>query len=342
MQNYLVTNLKCTTLRIKKKYTRQSIRELEGEWREIAIIFQRLCTAERRRLADGTILEQIKVDSLPIETFMNCVSHIVGIINNDFGAMEVRELYDSLDSTIPHINRPPQASDEEYEYCCNRLYERSVIFGAVYYIISVQNPELQDVLSAIYRTAYYPDARPYLEQFLYLLRVKANGSGEGIVLEDEIIPPHIIPDVQALENGYRHLKPYDRLRKFRQILFSIDTLPPEGRSTRTDTLRLVVEFTIRSLQRIYNLWEDSYVPDNEKVSIAALLEEYNAVSSEDNNGSVAAFLRRVISVKNPSAQDSMYLAMLENAQRPIVANTVIIQENKGSITSIENSNVTNH
>lgn len=325
---------------IKKKYTHQSLGELEGEWKEIAIIFQRLCTTERHRLADGTIMEQIKTSSLPFDTFLNCVSHIVDIVSNEFGAMEVRGLYDALDYTLPHTNRQPLTQEQEYEYCCNRLYERTVIFGAVYYVIAVQNPELTDVLTTIYNYAYYKESRPYLEHFTFALRQKMNASNTAD--EDKLIPPHIIPNIQHLNDGYRNLKPHDRLRKFKQLSAYIDSLTPEEKTPKVETLRLVLEYTIHILQRTYNLWDSEFVPDSEKVLVQDLISEYSKIASTDGNGSIAEFIKNVLSAKKPSAQDAIYLDLLETHRAPIIAKNVIIQENIGSITSIEQSDVTYH
>ena len=310
---------------LKNTFANQPLKDLKGPWKDIAKIFQRLCTNDGRKLDDGTNLERIKIESLPIATFLNCVSHIVNAINNEFGAMDVRGLYDALHPAIPHKNTPPSSSIQEYEYCCNRFYERTVIFAAVYYVISVENPELQDVLTAIYKQAYYHDGAPYLNQFTFELRNKINGSS---TLHEEFIPPHIIPDVTALMDGYREFKPYIRLKKFRLITAAIESLPQDTRSAQTDTLYLVITYAIRCLKRTFNLSEDAYIPDNEKVTISTLLEEYKKCVQNDENGSIAAFLERVIKSKEPSAQDPMYLDLLEKAQRPVYSHPSPSDENE--------------
>lgn len=310
---------------IKNTFANQPLKDLNGPWKDIAKIFQRLCTNDGRKLDDGTNLERIKIESLPIATFLNCVSHIVNTINNEFGAMDVRGLYDALHPAIPHKNVPPVSSMQEYEYCCNRYYERTVIFAAVYYVISVENPELQDVLTAVYKQAYYHDGAPYLNQFTFELRNKINGCS---TLHEDFIPPHIIPDVTALMDGYREFKPYTRLKKFRLITAAIESLPQDTRSAQTDTLYLVITYAIRCLKRTFNLSEDAYIPDDEKVTISTLLEEYKNCVQNDENGSIAAFLERVIKSKEPSAQDPMYLELLEKARRPACSHTLPTAENE--------------
>lgn len=313
---------------INNTFTNQSLKNLKGPWMDIAKIFQCMCITSRRQLDDGTVMEQIKVSSLPLTTFLNCVSHIVNNINSDFGAMEVRSLYDGLDPTNPHVNISPSSSVLTYDYCCDKLYERTVIFAAVYYIISIENPELQDVLTSVYSQAYYKDAHPYFDHFVFELRKKMTTGVDDTTVEDDFIPPHIIPDVSALMNGYRELKPYARLRKFRQIKMAIELLPLDCRSIKTDTLYLVITCAIKCLKRTFNLSEDTYIPDNEKVTISTLLEEYKNTAKADENGCVAAFLERIIRSKEPSPQDTMYLELLEKAQRPACFHTSPTAENE--------------
>lgn len=297
------------------KNTFRSYSDVKGVWKELALVVQPLYTTEHRKLDNGIMVEQIKTDSLPILTFLNCVAHIVNIINNDFGSFEVRALYDALDKANHHKNILPRQSDHEYEYCCERFYERTVIFGGVYYIISIENPKLGGVLSAVYNQANYHEGRPYLDHFIIELRKKTNGYKDGTPIDENLIPPHIIPDVQLLLKGYREFKPLTRLREFRKIKLAIEELPHEQRTIQIEQLNITIEFAIRILRRTYDLQEDPFIPDNEKVSLSKLLEEYRSVGTKDENGDIAAFLERVINSKAPSPNDEMYLELLKNTHR---------------------------
>ena len=318
-------------MRIKNIYTRQSLRSLEGEWKEIALVFQQFCTSDRRIMQDGTIMERVKIDSLSPETFLNCVATIVEQINNEFGAIEVKDIYNKLDKDLSHRNETPTTGTSEYEYCCNTFYERTIIFAGVYYIIAVQNPELTDVLSAVYANIYYKDASPYINQFIHKLRHR-NGENE---LEkndlDEMIPPHIIPDIQALNDGYRHLSPRRRLYQFLRILNSIDAMKPEEITPRISALRIVVEYALLSLRRAYGLWEDKeYIPEAEKITMGDMIKAYQNHFA-DKKETVLPFIQHLLSEKQPSAQDNMYQQMLkeiDQSDERAPANINITIENK--------------
>lgn len=295
---------------LHKKYNNASLYQLQGEWKEIASLFQNLCVTERRKMTNGITMEQIKPKSLPICTFLDCVDHIVNCVNNEFGAMAVRDLYEALDKDIPHSNQLPQSNATEYEYCCNTFYERTVIFSAVYYVIARQNPNLTDVLTTLYRKVDYEEARPYINHFTFPLREKLQNNDTSTEEEQSrLIPAHIIPDVQALNNGYRHLPPYERLRKFRQILFSIDALDPADITPEIYVLRLTVDYAIVTLKKTYQLKEDDFVPENEKVAIKDLISECaNHIVGRDN---IIQFIENILNSKPPSNQDATYRDMLE-------------------------------
>lgn len=293
---------------IQKTYIPSSLHQLQNEWKEIATLFQELCITERRKMPNGVTMEQIKPKSLPICTFLDCVAHIVNVVNNEFGAMAVRDLYDALDKDLPHSNQPPQPDAMEYEYCCNTFYERTVIFAAAYYVIARQNPNLTDVLTAIYKIADYEEARPYLNHFTFQLREKNKNSNMSEEENSRLIPPHIIPDVQALNNGYRHLPPYERLRKFRQIIFAIDALDPADYTPEIYVLRLTVEYAIATLKKTYNLKENDFVPENEKVAIKDLISECANHADRDK---IIQFIESILNAKPPSEQDPLYRDMLE-------------------------------
>ena len=294
---------------IRKKYNSDSLCQLQGEWKDIARLFQELCVTERRKMANGVTMEQIKTRSLPIYTFLDCVDHIVNSVNNEFGAMAVRDLYDALDKDIPHANQQPQPDATEYEYCCNTFYERTVIFAAVYYVIAQQNPDLTEVLATLYKNADYEDARPYLNHFLFPLREKSQSDDTQDEQKRNLIPPHIIPDVQALNNGYRHLPPYERLRKFRQILFAIDALNPADHTPEIHVLRLTVDYAISILKKTYNLRENDFIPESEKVTIRDLISE---CANHVNRDQIIQFIENILNSKPPSEQDPLYHDMLNN------------------------------
>lgn len=318
-------------MRIKNIYTRQSLRSLEGEWKEITLVFQQFCTSDRRIMPDGTIMERVKTDSLSPETFLNCVATIVEQINNEFGAIEVKDLYNGLDKNISHKNEKPALDATEYDYCCNTFYERTIIFSGVYYIIAVQNPELTDVLSAVYAQIYYKDASPYINQFIYKFRYRHGGNESEQDDLDEIIPPHIIPDIQALKDGYRYMSPRRQLYQFKRILESIDAIDPNELSPRLYTLRLTIDYTLTCLRRTYNLWEDQeYIPETEKVTMAEMIKALRT-HFIDNKEAIVPFIQFLLNEKQPSAQDNMYQQMLmevDQANASTPANINITIENK--------------
>lgn len=331
-------------MKIRNIYNRQSIRLLEGEWKDIAMLYVQLCSQDRRVMDDGTKIERIKKESLSLETYLNCVATIVEQINNEFGAMEVKDLYNNLDRDLPHRNENPAAGATEYEYCCNTFYERTIIFAAVYYIISIQSPHLTEVLTAVYSNSDYKEARPYLHIFVHKLRQR-NGEIETDPTDiDEMIPPHIIPDIQALNDGYRYQTPRRRLYQFERILKSIDAMRPDEITPRIFGLRIVVEYAIINLRRTYDLWEDKeFIPETEKIAMGDMIKAYQHHFANQKEA-ILPFIQYLIGQKQPAAQDNLYQQMLlqESNPAPIVAQTIIIQKNEGPITSIDNSNVTNH
>lgn len=340
-------------MKIRNTYTRQSLRSLEGGWREILSVFQMFCTSDRRIMPDDTIMERVKIDSLSPETFLNCVSTIVEQINNEFGALEVKDLYNGLDKDIPHKNEKPASDATEYEYCCNTFYERTIIFAGVYYIIAVQNPELTDVLSAVYAKIYYKDASPYINQFIHKLRHRNGGNESEQNDLDEIIPPHIIPDIQALKDGYRYMSPRRQLYQFKRILASIDAIDPNELSPHLYTLRLTIDYTLTCLRRTYNLWEDQeYIPETEKVTMAEMIKALQT-HFIDNKEAIVPFIQFLLNEKQPSAQDNMYQQMLMEVDQPNAstpANINITIENKlefngpvaNAIAKVEHLNTESH
>jgi len=290
---------------IKNTYkTKQEILSAGAKWRKLAALFQELCTRERRQMPDGTIMEQVKAASLPLLTFMNCVWTIVEAVNNEFGAEEVDGLFRQLDSVIPHKNMWPEAGATEYEYICNRLYERTIIFAGVYYILAVESPQYKDVLTAVYSRINYKEARPYARHFVSALREEAQ------VDDDEIIPPHIIPDIQALENGYKQLPPRRRLRQYECILAAIDAMSPAECTQKICLLGITVRYAIRILVRTYGLEENrEFVPEAEKLTMGEIIHAYQQQPKERQKA-IIPFLEYLLNNKEETDKDPYYRDLL--------------------------------
>lgn len=292
---------------IKNKYTRGTLRSLEGEWKEVMLLFKQLCLGEHRRITDGVMMERVKVKQFPPETFINCIYTIVEQINDVYGAMLVDDVYRQLDYANPHQNIPPALGAKEYDYCCDRFYERSIIFGGVYYVLAIQNPELTDVLEKVYTTANYPDAVPYLNHFINALKHR---SEDNEVTEDVIDPCHI-PDIQALDQSYRNLSPKKRKLRYQQILLSIESLAPEERTSQINMLYITVSYALRILIRTYGLYEErEYIPESEKLTMTEIIRVYKARYA-DQKDVIVPFIKSLLEIKIPSALDSSYMELLK-------------------------------
>ena len=293
---------------IQNRYNRQSLRSLQGEWKDLALLFQQLCTIERRQMPDGAIMERVKQDSLSIETFLNCVATIVNRIDNEFGALEVDDIYKQLDPTNIHQNSAP-LEKKEYEYCCNKIYERSVIFGGVYFIISIEHPDLADVLTAVYSKVDYKEGRPYLFHFVNAIKKRKQFSNEEI---DEQIPPHMIPEVLAFNEAYRHMNPNKRIRQFEMIMSIIDNMPIEEKNSQILLLRIVTGYALLLLRRMYGGLDDRKdIPEVDKLTISEIINIYQAHFSKQKE-SILPFIERLLEEKLPSAKDTYYRKMLED------------------------------
>ena len=293
---------------IKNKYPRGTLKFLEGEWREVMLLFQQLCTGEHRMTDDGVMVERVTVKQFPPETFINCVYTIIEQINDAYGAMAVDDVYRQLDFATPHKNVPPASGAKEYNYCCDRFYERSIIFGGVYYVLAIQNPELTDVLEKVYTTANYPDAIPYLNHFINALKHRSENNEE---MEDFIDPCHI-PDIQALDQSYRYLSPKKRKLRYQQILLSIESLAPEERTSQINMLYITVSYALRILIRTYGLYEErEYIPESEKLTMTEIIRVYKARFA-DQKDVIVPFIKSLLEIKIPSAQDSSYEELLND------------------------------
>lgn len=114
--------------------------------------------------------ERIKESSLPLTTLLNCMETILeNLYEQDYPELSVNEIWDSLKlarGTQPSRQTWPGALDLEYDYHVNRWYEATVIFGAVFFVMALERPEMKDCLSAIKtRASCCSDTVPYFIVF---------------------------------------------------------------------------------------------------------------------------------------------------------------------------------
>ena len=97
---------------------------------------------------------------------MNCVETILDTLyNQDYPELSVNEIWDSL----KHVSGKPDSEspqirffDLTYEYHVNRWYEATIIFGAAYFVMALERPEMKDCLNAIKnRASCCADSIPY-------------------------------------------------------------------------------------------------------------------------------------------------------------------------------------
>ncbi len=110
--------------------------------------------------------DRLKENSLPLTTLMNCVETILDTLyNQDYPELSVNEIWDSL----KHVSGKPDSEspqirffDLTYEYHVNRWYEATIIFGAAYFVMALERPEMKDCLNAIKnRASCCADSIPY-------------------------------------------------------------------------------------------------------------------------------------------------------------------------------------
>jgi hypothetical protein len=110
--------------------------------------------------------ERLKENSLPLTTLMNCVETVLDTLyNQDYPELSVNEIWDSL----KHVSGKPDSEspqirffDLTYEYHVNRWYEATIIFGAAYFVMALERPEMKDCLNAIKnRASCCADSIPY-------------------------------------------------------------------------------------------------------------------------------------------------------------------------------------
>jgi hypothetical protein len=121
------------------------------------------------REAEGA--QRIKDTSLPMLTLFNCMETTLARLNEkEYPELLVGEIWDSLrlKSQKPSTeHRLIHFFDfNYYEYWVNRWYEATVIFGAVYYVLAFEHPDLRCCLEAIKnKVVYSADAIPYFNIF---------------------------------------------------------------------------------------------------------------------------------------------------------------------------------
>ena len=114
--------------------------------------------------------ERIKESSLPLTTLLNCVETILdNLYELDYPELSVNEIWDSLKQAKGKSNPAqsrPGSLEIEYDYRVNRWYEATIIFGAVYFVMALERPDMKDCLSAIKnRSSCCSDTIPYFIVF---------------------------------------------------------------------------------------------------------------------------------------------------------------------------------
>lgn len=83
-------------------------------------------------------------------------------------------------------------------------------------------------------------------------------------------------------------------------------------SPELESLRMVVDYSITNLQRIYNIWDkDEYIPENEKISITDLIKECKSASTQQQE-TLIPFVEQVISAKQPKSDNNPFHQMLHS------------------------------
>ena len=114
--------------------------------------------------------ERIKESSLPLTTLMNCMETILeNLYGQDYPELSVNEIWDSLKQPKgkSHSRQAwPSTLDLEYDYHVNLWYEATIIFGCVFFVMSLERPDLKDCSSAIRtRASCGSDTIPYFIVF---------------------------------------------------------------------------------------------------------------------------------------------------------------------------------
>ena len=112
--------------------------------------------------------QRLKDTSLPMPTLFNCMETIQARLNEkEYPELLVGEIWDDLRMKNPKTSTEHRLIHffdfNYYEFRVNRWYEATVIFGAVYFVLAFEHPDLRCCLGAIKNKAVYsPEAIPYL------------------------------------------------------------------------------------------------------------------------------------------------------------------------------------
>ena len=115
--------------------------------------------------------QRLKDTSLPIPTLFNCMETIQARLNEkEYPELLVGEIWDDLRMKSPKTSTEHRLIHffdfNYYEFRVNRWYEATVIFGAVYFVLAFEHPDLRCCLGAIKNKAVYsPEAIPYFNIF---------------------------------------------------------------------------------------------------------------------------------------------------------------------------------
>lgn len=320
-------------LQIMNYYNPSNKREkLDGVWGEIRRIYATMASPTMKDNLRGYALRE---KSLSKYEFINAVRTIYEAINYDGGETEVRQFYDALYiADDEHKNPPtPETPQTEYPYQCYTNYERYTIFAALWYVLSVCHPELDIVVNAVYRQAHFTDSQDrglkpsayYFEFFENALQKKQSSSEPDEEI-DFNLNAILTENAERLNNGYKELPPHIRLRKFREILWSIQRMPAkEQQSPKIVLLRQTTEMCIKWLKDASLVWKSG---DKMEISVSTLLEALKEeLKTPEDRTIVAAFLNAIFSGNGLDTA----IEQLKQMCRDININVTFIGENHGEM-----------
>lgn len=284
--------------------------------------------------------ERIKESSLPLTTLLNCMETILeNLYDQDYPELSVNEIWDSLKlarGTLPSRQTLPSTLDLEYDYHVNRWYEATVIFGAVYFVMALERPEMKDCLSAIKTRASccsdtvpyfivfeeeYEECRDKVQENPALYDLGKPGSPESILetrnerqlmnratfllnslrMQQMGAPPEV--QVFILENEIRKEE-----KKESPNPYYIQLLELQLRAERAK-----IDFSSRqipdgyvSVEAILNATESYFKEDAERIlnALKYVVAESNGSDLERIEAKKAALRHSIVSSRNPSGKDS--------------------------------------
>ena len=153
-------------MRIRNFYrSRSDLDKMQGVRKFLVPIVTKMYNGE----VEGA--QRIKESSLPLLTLFNSMETILSeLCGREYPELGVAELWDSL----RYRSRNPRTEHRllrfldfnYYDYHVNRPQEATVIFGAVYFVMSSEHPELRCCLEAVKSKAVYgAEALPYFNPF---------------------------------------------------------------------------------------------------------------------------------------------------------------------------------